>query len=85
MRENYRIGSLCELEDPNIDVIYVSPMPVNDEILQYYTKLVSDLSDGLVYLGELRFIYARWLNKELSRRPYRNRPRNDLQLLSQKR
>ncbi len=40
LRENYQIGCLCELEDPNIDIIYVSPMPVNDEILQYYTKLV---------------------------------------------
>ena len=40
IRENYHIGCLCELEDPNIDVIYVSPMPINDEILQYYNKLV---------------------------------------------
>ncbi len=43
IRENYQIGCLCELEDPNIDIIYVSPMPVNDEILQYYNKLVRDL------------------------------------------
>jgi hypothetical protein len=40
LRENYQIGRICELEDPNIDVIYVSPMPVNDEIIQYYNKLV---------------------------------------------
>lgn len=40
IRENYHIGSLCELDDPNIDVIYVSPLPVNGEILQYYHKLV---------------------------------------------
>ena len=43
IRENYRIGCLCELEDPNIDVIYVSPMPINQEILQYYDKLVRNL------------------------------------------
>ncbi|CAF3409746.1 unnamed protein product [Rotaria sp. Silwood1] len=41
LKENYQIGRLCELVDPNIDVIYVSPMPVNDEILQYYNRLVS--------------------------------------------
>ncbi|CAF3609709.1 unnamed protein product [Rotaria socialis] len=41
LKENYQIGRLCELEDPNIDVIYVSPMPVNDEILQYYNRLIS--------------------------------------------
>lgn len=40
LRENYQIGCLCELEDPNIDIIYVSPMSVNEEILQYYNKLV---------------------------------------------
>lgn len=40
VRENYQIGRLCDLEDPNVDVIYVSPMRVNDEILQYYNKLV---------------------------------------------
>ncbi|CAF4056524.1 unnamed protein product [Rotaria sp. Silwood2] len=41
LKENYQIGRLCELEDPNIDVIYVSPMPVNDELLQYYNRLIS--------------------------------------------
>lgn len=41
IRENYHIGSLCELEDPNVDIIYVSPLPINGEILQYYQKLVS--------------------------------------------
>ena len=40
VRENYQIGRLCDLDDPNVDVIYVSPMTVNDEILQYYNKLV---------------------------------------------
>jgi IQ domain-containing protein H len=40
VRENYQIGRLFELEDPNVNVIYVSPMSVNDEILQYYNKLV---------------------------------------------
>jgi hypothetical protein len=40
IRENYQIGRLCELEDPNIEIIYVSPMPVNEEISQYYNKLV---------------------------------------------
>jgi hypothetical protein len=40
IRENYQIGRLCELDDPNVDIIYVSPMPVNEEFLQYYNKLV---------------------------------------------
>lgn len=40
IRENYQIGRLCELDDPNVDIIFVSPMPVNEEFLQYYNKLV---------------------------------------------
>ena len=26
--------------DPNVDVIYVSPVPVNEEMMQYYAKLL---------------------------------------------
>lgn len=46
IRENYQIGRLCDLDDPNVDVIYVSPMTVNDEILQYYNKLVRIEKEG---------------------------------------
>ena len=42
LRENHQIGRVCDLEDPNVDVIYVSPVTVTEEILQYYRKLVSD-------------------------------------------
>ena len=27
--------------DPNVEVIYVSPVPVNDECMQYYAKLLA--------------------------------------------
>ena len=46
IRENYQIGRLCDIDDPNVDVIYVSPMTVNDEILQYYNKLVRIEKEG---------------------------------------
>jgi hypothetical protein len=59
IRENYHIGCLCELDDPNIDVIYVSPMPVNEEILQYYNKLVRILSSEMYTLVKFRLIYER--------------------------
>lgn len=29
------------IADPNVDVIYVSPVPVNDECMQYYSKLLA--------------------------------------------
>lgn len=28
------------VSDPNVDVIYVSPVTINDETLQYYNKLL---------------------------------------------
>ena len=31
---------LC-IVDPNVEVIYVSPVPVNDECMQYYAKLLA--------------------------------------------
>ncbi|CAF2899332.1 unnamed protein product [Rotaria sp. Silwood2] len=41
VRENYQIGRLCDLDDSNVDIIYVSPMSINEEILQYYNKLMN--------------------------------------------
>ena len=40
-RENYQIGRLCDLEDPNVNIIYISSLPITEEILQYYDRLVS--------------------------------------------
>ena len=41
LRENYQIGRLCDLADPNVDVIYISPIYVTDDISQYYYRLVN--------------------------------------------
>ena len=30
----------CVLTDPNVEVIYICPVQVNDETLQYYAKLM---------------------------------------------
>ncbi|PIK48317.1 putative IQ domain-containing protein H isoform X2, partial [Apostichopus japonicus] len=38
--QNQQMGRLCDLLDPNVDVIYVSPVTINDETLQYYNKLL---------------------------------------------
>lgn len=68
IRENYHIGSLCELDDPNVDVVYVSPLLVNGEILQYYHKLVCDMFEEMVCLtNKFRFIYVLWWNKEVNK------------------
>lgn len=38
--QNAQMGRLCDIRDPNVDVIYVSPLVINEEGLQYYTKLL---------------------------------------------
>ncbi|XP_070208772.1 IQ domain-containing protein H-like isoform X2 [Littorina saxatilis] len=40
MRQNTQMARLCDIQDPNVDVIFVSPVPLSDETLQYYTKLL---------------------------------------------
>ncbi|XP_074650955.1 IQ domain-containing protein H-like isoform X2 [Tubulanus polymorphus] len=41
IRQNTQMARLCQLTDPNVDVIYVCPVTMNDETLQYYDKLIS--------------------------------------------
>ncbi|CAH1796248.1 unnamed protein product [Owenia fusiformis] len=40
IRQNTQMARLCDIKDPNVDVIYISPLPVSEEKLQYYSKLL---------------------------------------------
>ncbi|XP_033634327.1 IQ domain-containing protein H-like [Asterias rubens] len=40
IQQNQQMARLCDLQDPNVEVIYVSPVNINDETLQYYNKLL---------------------------------------------
>ncbi|PVD19960.1 hypothetical protein C0Q70_20454 [Pomacea canaliculata] len=40
VRQNTQMARLCDIQDPNVDVIFVSPVPLSDETLQYYSKLL---------------------------------------------
>ncbi|XP_076101914.1 IQ domain-containing protein H-like isoform X2 [Mytilus galloprovincialis] len=40
IRQNTQMARLCDIRDPNVDVIYVSPVPIHDETEQYYSKLL---------------------------------------------
>ncbi|KAL5004265.1 hypothetical protein ScPMuIL_017721 [Solemya velum] len=40
MRQNTQMSRLCDIKDPNVDVLFISPVPLSDETLQYYSKLL---------------------------------------------
>ncbi|XP_041465321.1 IQ domain-containing protein H-like [Lytechinus variegatus] len=40
IQQNQQMARLCDLQDPNVEVIYISPVTLNDETLQYYNKLL---------------------------------------------
>lgn len=39
-RENAQMSRLCQVADPNVQVIYVSPYPISTDVMQYYQKLL---------------------------------------------
>eukprot|EP00854_Cymbomonas_tetramitiformis_P001341 gene1341-1940_t len=40
VRQNSQMSRLCDLADPNVDIVYVSPYPLPDDISGYYDKLL---------------------------------------------
>ena len=42
-RENNQLNRIINLLDPNIEIIYVSPFPIAEEVLSYYFSILSSL------------------------------------------
>ncbi|XP_070619459.1 IQ domain-containing protein H isoform X3 [Erythrolamprus reginae] len=40
VHQGSQIGRLCEIKDPNVDVIYICPLELSEELLRYYNKLL---------------------------------------------
>ncbi|XP_030048690.1 IQ domain-containing protein H [Microcaecilia unicolor] len=40
LQQNLQMGRLCEIRDANVDVIYICPLELHQETLQYYSKLL---------------------------------------------
>lgn len=42
--------------DPNVEVLYISPIPVTDEVREYYTRVLSLGPDGEAAMERVHFI-----------------------------
>ncbi|XP_034291358.1 IQ domain-containing protein H isoform X2 [Pantherophis guttatus] len=40
VHQGSQFGRLCEIKDPNVDVIYICPLELSEELLRYYNKLL---------------------------------------------
>ena len=40
VRENAQLSRLCDVKDPNVDVLYLSPFALNTDVQSYYLKLL---------------------------------------------
>ena len=40
LEQSRQMGRLCDLADPNVKIIYISPVPVSEEFQQYFSKLL---------------------------------------------
>lgn len=40
VRQNAQMPRLCDVRDPNVEIVYVAPFPLNEETLSYFQKVL---------------------------------------------
>jgi hypothetical protein len=40
VRQNAQMARLCDMRDPNVDLIYIAPFPLNEDTLSYFAKVL---------------------------------------------
>ena len=56
VREMQQMARICDIADENVDVIYISSLPITEETLQYYSKLLG-LRLGFTWINNHLFIF----------------------------
>ena len=56
-RENLQMIRLCAISDPLVDVVYVSPFNVSDEVKGYYIRML-ELGKTFITSGYTWFLYT---------------------------
>ena len=56
VREMQQMARICDIADENVDVIYISSLPITEETLQYYSKLLG-LRLGVTWINNHLFIF----------------------------
>ncbi|EGR31565.1 IQ calmodulin-binding motif family protein, putative [Ichthyophthirius multifiliis] len=60
-KQNLQISRIFAIKDPNVEIIYISPYQIQQEIINYYFKIL-ELGECIDFKDKIHFIYPENLN-----------------------